>query len=184
MDRVQALTLMEQYLEADYLRKHSRASEAIMSLMAKRLGEDEAKWGLAGLLHDLDYDQTKDTPETHGLVTAGILEKMGVDPDIIQAIKAHNAEALGLTRQSKLDLALTCAETITGMVVATALVYPDKKIKSVQAKSIVKRMKEKAFARGANREHILLCEKLGIPVAEFAALSLEAMGSISDELGL
>jgi putative nucleotidyltransferase with HDIG domain len=184
MDRAEALALMEAHLEADNLRKHCLASEAIMRHLAKRLGHDEEQWGLAGLLHDLDYDQTKDTPERHGVVTAEILREKGVDDEIIQAILAHNAEMLGLERKTTLDLALTCAETMTGMVVATALVYPDKKIKSVKPKSITKRMKEKAFARGARREHILLCEQIGLNMPDFAALSLEAMGEIDKELGL
>ena len=175
---------MESHLEADNLRKHSLASEAIMRALARRLGHDEDIWGMAGLLHDLDYDQTKDDPTRHGLVTAEILGDKGVAPEIIQAIKSHNAEALGLSRQTPLDLALTCAETMTGMVVATTLVYPDKKVKLVKPKSITKRMKEKQFARGVRREHIMLCEELGVPLAEFAALSLAAMSEIDEELGL
>jgi len=184
MDRDQAVILMETHLEADNLRKHSLASEAIMRALARRLGHDEETWGLAGLLHDLDYAQTQDDPARHGLVTEKILQEKGVDETIIQAIKAHNAEALGLTRQTPMDLALTCGETMTGMVVATTLVYPDKKIRSVKPKSIVKRMKEKHFAKGVRREHIMLCEELGLPLAEFAALSLKAMAAIDKQLGL
>lgn len=184
MDRTQAVALMEQYLQADHLRKHSLASEAIMRTLARRLGQDEEKWGLAGLLHDLDYDDTQHEPTRHGLATAEILEEKGVDPDIIQAIKAHNAEALGLVRETPLDLALTCAETMTGMVVATALVYPDKKVKSVKPKSIIKRMKEKQFARGVQRENIMLCEALGLSLPDFALLSLESMSEIDELLGL
>ena len=184
MDRDQAVILMETHLEADNLRKHSLASEAIMRALARRLGHDEETWGLAGLLHDLDYAQTQDDPARHGLVTEKILQEKGVDETIIQAIKAHNAEALGLTRQTPMDLALTCGETMTGMVVATTLVYPDKKIRSVKPKSIVKRMKEKHFAKGVRRQHIMLCEELGLPLAEFAALSLKAMAAIDKQLGL
>ncbi|MFH1090754.1 MAG: HDIG domain-containing metalloprotein [Pseudomonadota bacterium] len=184
MTREEALALMENLLAADNLRKHSLASEAIMCALAKRLGSDVEKWGLAGLLHDLDYDQTKDEPERHGLVTAEILAEKGIDAEVIQAVKAHNAEALGLVRETTFDKALTCAEVMTGMVVAAALVHPDKKIKSVKPQSILKRMKEKAFAKGARREHILLCEDLGVPIAEFAVLSLEAMSEIDQELGL
>jgi predicted hydrolase (HD superfamily) len=107
-----------------------------------------------------------------------------VNQEIIDAIKAHNAEALGIQRKTELDIALTCAECITGMVVATTLVYPDKKIASVKPTSIVKRMKQKEFARNVNREHIRKCEQLNIPLEEFAELSLKAMGTISNELGL
>lgn len=184
MDREQAVILMESHLEADNLRKHSLASEAVMRALARRLGHDEEAWGLAGLLHDLDYVQTQDDPARHGLVTEKILRESGVDETIIQAVKAHNAEALGLTRQTPMDLALTCAETMTGMVVAATLVYPDKKLKSVKPKSIVKRMKEKHFAKGVRREHIMLCEELGLPLAQFASLSLKAMAAIDKQLGL
>jgi len=184
MTREQALSLLNQHIEADNLIKHCLASEAIMRRLARRLGHDEDKWGLAGLLRDLDYNETRDNPARHGLRTAELLEPMDVDPDIVQAIKAHNAEALGLKRESPLDLALTCAETMTGMVIAAALVYPDRKIKSVKPKSITKRMKEKQFARNVNRDLIMLCEDLGLSLNEFAELSLEAMAGIDAELGL
>ena len=183
MDREEALALLEQHIEADNLRKHCLASEAIMRSLARRLGYDEDQWGLCGLLHDLDYDQTKDTPEKHGLVTVELLQGR-MDDESLTAIKAHNSECLGVERTTVLDKALTCAEVMTGMVVATALVYPDKKVASVKPKSIVKRMKEKAFARGARREHILLCEDLGLPIRDFAELSLEAMTAIHEDLGL
>jgi len=184
MTREQALALLDRHIQADNLRKHCLASEAIMRALARKFDHDEDKWGLAGLLHDLDYDQTKDDMNRHGLVTAELLEAEGADPEIIGAIKAHNAENLGLKRETPFDLALTCAETMTGMVVAATLVYPDKKVKSVKPKSITKRMKEKQFARNVNRDHILLCEELGLPLAEFARLSLEAMAAIDRELGL
>ena len=178
------MALVEKHLGNENLRNHSLASEAIMRALARRLGEDEDKWGLAGLLHDLDYDLTKDDPASHGLKTAEWLKELKVDDEIVKAILAHNAEALGISRETPFELALTAAETMTGMVVATALVYPDKKIRSVKPKSILKRMKEKQFAKGANREMILLCEDIGIPIAEFATLSLEAMSQIDKEIGL
>ena len=184
IDRESALCLMREYLKKDNLRKHSLATEAVMRAMAKRLGYDEDSWGIAGLLHDLDYEQTYDNPSIHGLKTAEILEEKGADPNIIQAIKAHNAEALGLERRSDFDCALTCAECITGLIVATTLVYPDKRIASVKSKSIIKRMKQKEFARNVSRELIQECEKVGIPLAEFAELSLNAMKGIGEELGL
>jgi putative nucleotidyltransferase with HDIG domain len=184
IDRDRALCLMREYLKKDNLRKHSLATEAIMRTLAERLGYDVDSWGIAGLLHDLDYEQTRDNPAIHGLKTAEILERKGVDPEIIQAIKAHNAEALGLQRGSDFDFALTCAECITGLIVATTLVYPDKKIAGVRSKSIIKRMKQKEFARNVSRELIQECEKLGIPLAEFAELSLNAMKDIGEELGL
>ncbi len=183
MDRAEAWGLLTGRIEADHLVKHSLASEAIMRHLARRLGEDEEAWGLAGLLHDLDFAETKDAPERHGLVSAealaGRLPQASVD-----AIVRHNAEALGLERVTRLDLALTAAETITGLVMATAFVYPDKKLASVKAKSITKRMKEKAFAANVNRDHIRLCEAFGLPLEEFAQLALTAMQEIHDQLGV
>ena len=184
MERSQAVALMEQHLGSENLRNHSLASEAIMRALARRLVQNENQWGLAGLLHDLDYDQTKDEPASHGLKTAEWLRDLGIDEEIVKAILAHNAEALGLARVTAFDLALTAAETMTGMIVATALVYPDKKIRSVKPKSILKRMKEKQFAKGANRDMIMLCEDIGVPLSEFAAISLEAMSQIDQEIGL
>ena len=152
--------------------------------LAIELNEDIEKWGIAGLLHDLDFETTKDAPSTHTLVSSKILEAHGIDDEIIKSIKSHNAEALGLSRESRLDFALAAAETVTGLIIATALVYPDKKLKSVKIKSILKRMKEKAFAKSVNREIIKECEHLGIPLDKFIEISLKAMQGISDYLGL
>jgi len=155
-----------------------------MRTLAQKLGHDEDMWGIAGLLHDLDYEDTKDDMKRHGLVTEEILKAKGVSTEIIHAIKGHNADNLGFERREVFEHALTAAECITGMVVATTLVYPDKKIASVKPKSIIKRMKQKEFARSVNRDYIKECEKIGIQLQDFAILSLEAMGEISDELGL
>jgi putative nucleotidyltransferase with HDIG domain len=184
MDRQQALDLLESHMRADNLKKHCLATEAVMRALAERLDEPVDLWGIAGLLHDLDYEETADNPLEHGLRTAAILADSDLPAEAINAIKAHNAEALGLERQSKFDFALTCAESITGMVIATTLVYPDKRLKSVKPKSILKRMKQKDFARRVNREQIKLCEEIGVDLADFAELSLRAMQGISDELGL
>lgn len=184
ISRNEALELMEQYLQADNLRKHCLASEAIMRRLAQKLGHDPDLWGLAGLLHDLDYNETRDTMERHALVTEQILSDRGVDREIIDAIKHHNAENLGLTRSKPIHFALTAAETVTGMVVATTLVYPDKKVSSVKPSSVKKRMKAKEFARSVNRDHILLCDRLGMTLDEFIEVSLKSMSEISDELGL
>ncbi|MEW6274627.1 MAG: HDIG domain-containing metalloprotein [Bacillota bacterium] len=176
--------LFNERVATDNLRKHCQATRAIMEKLAERLGKNKLIWGWAGLLHDLDFEETKDAPEKHGLVTARLLAERGVNETIISAIKAHNAEALGVPRVSPLDYALSCGETITGLIVAAALVRPDKKLAGVEPKSIRKRMKEKAFARNVNRETIMLCEHLGMSVDDFISLSLEAMKGISDELGL
>ena len=184
MDRHQALDLLESHLRADNLKKHCLATEAVMRALAERLDEPVELWGIAGLLHDLDYEETAENPSEHGLKTAAILADSDLPAEVISAIKAHNAEVLGLERQSRLDFALTCAESITGMVIATALVYPDKRLESVKPKSILKRLKQKDFARRVNREQIRLCEEIGVDLADFAELSLKAMQGISDKLGL
>jgi putative nucleotidyltransferase with HDIG domain len=184
ISRKEALELMKQHLDTDSMRKHCLASEAIMRHLAPRFDVDPDLWGLVGLLHDLDYNETRDTMERHALVTEQILSDRGVDRQIIDAIKHHNAENLGLTRTEPIHFALTAAETITGMIVATTLVYPDKKISSVKPSSVKKRMKAKEFARSVNRGHILLCDKLGMTLDEFIEVSLRAMSEIGGELGL
>jgi uncharacterized protein len=182
--REEAVALMESYLDADSMRKHCLASEAIMRDLAPKFGADSDMWGLTGLLHDIDYNETKDKMDQHTLLTEKILLEHGVDKQIIEAIKTHNAENLGLTRSEPIHIALTAAETITGMLVAAALVNPDKKLSSLKVKSVKKRMKAKEFARSVNRDHILLCEQIGIPVDEFIEISLTAMCRIADDLGL
>ncbi|MBU0514642.1 MAG: HDIG domain-containing protein [Proteobacteria bacterium] len=184
MDRDQALALLERHASEEYLVKHSLATEVIMRALAERLGHDPETWGLTGLLHDLDYDQTKDDMVRHGLVTAEILHAENVPTEITEAIKSHNAENLGLTREKPVDFALTAAETITGLIVAATLVYPDKRIASVKAKSVRKRMKEPRFAANVNRDHIVLAENLGLTLDEFIDVSLTAMKSIGPQLGL
>jgi putative nucleotidyltransferase with HDIG domain len=184
ISREEALALMEQHIQQDNLRCHCLATEAIMRHLARGFGDDEDLWGLAGLLHDLDYAQTRDDMQRHGLVTESILKELGVHEEICRAIKSHNAAHLGLERSTPFEHALVAAECMTGLVVATALVYPDKKLASVKPSSIVKRMKQKEFARSVNREHIRECELIGIPLDRFAQLSLEAMLPISARLGL
>lgn len=176
--------LFEEKVTAGNLKKHCYATAAIMYCLAERFGEDPVLWAVTGLLHDLDFEETKDSPESHGLKTAEWLSQAGVDEDIIRAIKAHNAETLGLTRETSLDLAVSCAEALTGLIVATALVQPDKKLASVEPNSVRKRMKEKAFARNVSRDAILLCERLGLGLDEFIQVGLGAMQGISDALGL
>lgn len=162
---------------------HCIASEAVMKALAARLGEDQFKWATAGLLHDIDVEITDADLKIHGLKSVEILEANNYESDIIDAIKMHNEEATGIPRSTKFQHALAAGETITGLIFATALVYPDKKLSSVKPKSITKRMKEKAFAASVKRENIMECEKIGIPLDEFAQISLTALQEISSELG-
>lgn len=184
LTRERALTLLDQYIKNPRMKSHCYASEVVVKAIARKLGEDEEKWALAGLLHDLDVEITNADPTIHGLKTAEILTAEGADPEMIEAIRRHNEKATGLDRETVFQHALAAGETITGLVVATTLVYPDKKLASVKSKSVVKRMKQKAFAASVDRDKILECEQIGIPLPEFAELSVIAMREISDQLGL
>jgi putative nucleotidyltransferase with HDIG domain len=182
--REQAFELVKLHIENLNMINHCLAAEAVMKALAERVGEDPEKWGLAGLLHDLDAETHTDL-DTHTWETARILSDKGIDEDIVEAIRLHNEQAHpGEQRNTQFHHLLAAGETITGLIVATALVYPDKKLASVKPKSVRKRIKEKAFAAGANRDIIRECEVAGIPLDEFCDLSLKAMQEIADELGL
>jgi uncharacterized protein len=185
IDRQTALELLRQHVKNENMIKHSLASEAVMGRIARELGEDEEKWSIAGLLHDIDVEITNADLNIHTKEAVKILKEEGIDPEIIEAIRLHNEMAYpGEMRSDRFHHALAACETITGLIVATALVYPDKKIASVAAKSVIKRMKEKAFARSVNRDAIIECEKIGIGLDRFVELSLEAMKNIAGEIGL
>ncbi len=162
---------------------HCMASEAVLRSLAQRLGEDEEVWGLAGLLHDIDVEITEGDSTIHGAVGADLLEREGVPADAVEAIRLHNEKSTDRRRSSPFHHALAAGETITGLIFAVALVYPDKKISSVKTKSVVKRMKEKLFAASVNRDAIMECEKLGMSIDEFTTLSLDALSPIESDLG-
>jgi len=182
--REKAIELLNENIKNSNMIKHCLASEAVMGAIAERLGEDKEKWAMAGLLHNLDVETTHADLDVHGLESVKILEHEGVDPEIIEAVKLHNEQSCGEKRSKPFHYALAAGETITGMVIATTLVYPDRKLASVKPKSITKRMKEKAFAASVNRDIIRECELIDIPLPEFAELALRAMQSINDDLGL
>ncbi|MBE9503831.1 MAG: HDIG domain-containing protein [Proteobacteria bacterium] len=182
--RNKALELLNKYIKSPNMVKHCLAAEAVLRAMAKHLGQDEEKWAMAGLLHDIDVEITNADLSVHGIKAVKILAKENIDLQIVEAVMLHNELAHNQKRTTKFHHTLAAGETITGLITATALVYPDKKLASVKPKSIVKRMKEKGFAASVNREIIMECEKIGIPLNEFAGLALGAMQSISDELGL
>lgn len=184
MNREAALAEVKRHVQNRNLLKHMLAVEAIMRELALHFHEDEESWGLAGLVHDIDYDQTADDPDRHALVGAEMLEKLGVDPGIVYAVKAHNGDRLGIPRQRKLDKALYAADPLSGLIVAAALIHPDKKLASIDADFILKRFGEKGFARGANREQISSCHELGLELREFIALGHAGMLKVSEELGL
>ena len=183
MGRAEALALVREKVKNKNLIKHMLATEAVMLRLAEHFEEDRALWGLVGLLHDVDYDLTNREPARHGLVGAQMLEERGLPPELVQAVRAHN-DALGYARVTRLDRALYAVDPITGLLVAAALVHPDKKLSAIDVQFILKRFKEKSFARGANREQIETCTELGLSLEQFIGLSLEAMQGIATELGL
>lgn len=183
ISREEALTLLKENVTSANMLKHSFASEAVLRGIAKRLGEDEDEYALAGLLHDIDVEVTNADPFTHGPYAEKML-KGKITDEMLDAIVMHNEVASGKERSTQFQHALAAGETITGLITATTLVYPDKKISSVKPKSVTKRMKQKAFAASVKRENILECEKIGIPLNEFVELSINSMSEISEILGL
>ncbi|MFC1949751.1 HD domain-containing protein [Chloroflexota bacterium] len=183
MTREEAFDSVKDNVENENSVKHMLATEAIMRALAERLGEGEEEWGLAGLLHDIDLELTEGDMSSHSRLGADLVREMGASEAIAQAILCHN-EAHGIPCETNLDKALFCADPLTGLITAAALVRPDKKLASVEAKSVRKRFKEKSFAAGANREQIATCSELGIELDEFIELGLKAMQGIAADLGL
>lgn len=183
MQRAEAVALVREMIPNANLVNHCVATEIIMEALARRFGlaeEDVQRWALTGLLHDLDYAQTAEDFERHGVVTAEMLEGR-VDDEMVHAVLAHANKA---PRESLMDKALYAADPTTGFIVAAALVRPEKDIAGVEVRSLLKRWKEKAFARGANREQMAACEDLGMTREEFLGLSLAAMQARAAEIGL
>lgn len=184
MNRNEAINLIKEKLQDANLVNHSIAVGAIMKGVAKFLGQDEKRWELCGILHDIDYSETKDDPFKHSLIGGDILKSMGFDDEFVNAVKSHN-ERHGIPRDSLLAKALFAADPLSGLIVATALVMPDKKLGSVKTSSVMKKFKTKEFARGADREQIKTCEsELNIPLEKFIEIALESMKEISEEIGL
>ena len=182
MERSAALDLLTANVKTKNLVKHCLACEAVLGALAERLGGDAALWRLAGLLHDVDYDQTVNSPETHAVIGAKALEEAGVPPEVVHAVLAHADKA---PRESLLDKALWCVDPLTGLIVAAALIREEKKLAAIDAQFVLNRMKEKGFARSANRDQIRACEtELNLPLAEFVEITVRAMQGIAAELGL
>lgn len=178
------MLLVREKMHNQNLIKHVLAVEAVMRAMARHFSQDEEQWGLAGLVHDIDWEETKENMDLHSKRGAEILRELGADEEICSAVLKHN-EAHGIEVESKIEKALLVADPITGLIVAATLVLPGKKITEVTVENILNRFKEKAFARGAKREIILRVEDLlGLCLKEFVALALRAMQGIADELEL
>ncbi len=172
---------MGEHLKNKNLFKHCLAVESCMQELARHFGEDEEIWARAGLLHDIDYEATKDQPERHGIAGSEILAKKGIEDSILYAIKVHAGH---LPPKSRLDWALFAVDPLTGLIVASALMHPEKKLSGLDTNFILRRYKEKRFAAGANREQIASCTNIGLNLEEFIELCLKGMQKISEDLGL
>lgn len=183
LTRDDALDSIEANVENRNLIYHMLATEAVMRAMARHFGEDEETWGVTGLLHDIDVELTEGDMQAHSELGADIARELGASEDMAQAILCHN-EAHGIYPETMLEKSLFCADPLTGLIVAAALVRPDKRLEGLTTKSLIRRFGEKRFAAGADREQIAKCRELGLELEEFMALGLEAMKGISDEIGL
>lgn len=183
MERSEAFDLLKQHLKNKNLFKHSLAVEAIMRAAAQSFGEDVEAFGVAGLLHDIDYETTADKPLEHSVVGAGMLAEAGLPSDIVYAVKVHN-DAHGLPRNTLMDKALFAADPTSGFIVAAALIKPEKMLATIDVDFLMNRYKEKSFARGANRDTMAACQDFGMSLEDFLDLSLKACQGIHKDLGL
>ena len=182
-DRVRAWELLCEYTQSESLRKHMLAVEACMRAYARRFGEDENLYGVVGLLHDFDYEKYP-TPAEHPFVGSKILEERGYPEEVRRAILSH-ADYANVPRQSKMEKALFACDELAGFITASALVKPGKSLAEVEAKSVRKKMKDKAFARSVSRDDIINgAAELGVDLEEHIAFCIEAMKAVAKELGL
>jgi putative nucleotidyltransferase with HDIG domain len=182
-NRTSAWNLVCEYTPSESLRKHMLAVEACMRAYARKFGEDEEKWGITGLLHDFDYEKHP-TPEEHPFVGNKILEERGYSEEMRRAILSH-ADYSGVKRESKMEKTLYACDELVGFITATALVKPGKSLAEVEAKSVRKKMKDKAFARSVSRDDIINgAADLGIDLEEHIGFCIEAMKNVAGELGL
>lgn len=183
MEREQALEELKSRIIDENIIKHSLSVEAIMRSFGRYYKDDEEKWAITGLLHDIDYEKTKDDPTAHGLVAGEILEDLGADESIVYAIKAHN-DANGLERKRRLDKVLFCANPFAKLVIDFALAQSSQKLEDVTEELILKKIEEAESAKDANIEKIRACTEVGIELEEFIKLSLTALKSVASDIGL
>lgn len=187
MRRIDALTMLNQHLKNRNLLKHSFAAESAMIAICKYLNSDATQdmvdtWAITGLLHDADYEETFNNPEKHGLLTS---QKIALPDEIAHAIASHNYQYTNVLPESQLDWAIATCDQLTGLIVASTLVHPTKKLSGVDPDFILKRFYDKTFAKGCDRKNILKCEeKLGIPLLKYIEITLTAMRNIAPELEL
>jgi len=187
LSRDKAIDLVRRHVRRENLFKHILAVEAIMRSCAREVGHDEELWGLAGLLHDLDFEETGDNMEFHGLRSVEIIEEEAegeVPQEVVRAIKAHNSEGSGVNPGSDMDFALLAADAVSGLIVAATLGLPSKKLVDLSVKNVARRFRERDFAKNCDREKMILCEKAGLQLDMFLDVSLRALQEVSGQLGL
>ena len=189
LTRSQAFEILQEHVHDKFLINHHLGAEIVMKAFARHFHPSEPQteelWGICGLLHDLDWEYTKDDTSQHTKKAAEILRAKGVDETIIHAVQAHHPTVSGVWPSNIMENCLYTTEELTGLMIACALVQPDKKLASVKPDSVLKKLKVKGFARGVNREIVGQApEVLGMPMEEVINISLEAMQSIAGELGL
>ena len=187
-DRATALALMHEYTASESLRKHMLSVEAAMRAYAVSVGEDPERWGLAGLLHDFDYERypndAHSPTEEHPSHGVGVLRERGYPEDVLQAIMGH-AGYTGVPRETAMAKTLFAVDELTGLITATALVKPSRSVHDVDARSVRKKMKDKAFARGVSREDVIRgAEELGVDLDEHIAFVIGAMQARAADIGL
>lgn len=185
MNREEALMLVKKHVKNKNNIKHMLAVEAVMRELAEKFGEDEDTWGIAGLVHDIDMEEVdyRKYPKKHGKRGAEILKENNASEEVVKAAMAHNKET-GAKRETLLEKAIFCVDPLTGLIVASVLVLPSRKLSDLTANSVLKRYKEKSFAKGADREIIASSDEIGIELSEFISMGLFAMQKISEELEL
>jgi predicted hydrolase (HD superfamily) len=184
----EALALVHEYTASDSLRKHMLAVEAAMRAYAAKFGEDPDRWGLAGLIHDYDYErwpnEAHSPTEGHPAQGVRLLRERGWPDDILQAILGH-ATYSGVRRETTMAKALFAVDELTGLITATALVRPSKSVHEVDARSVRKKMKDKAFARGVNRDDVIVgAQELGVELDEHVQFVIDAMKAVAPQIGL
>lgn len=186
MQKSKALELLHSKMSSLNLRKHCYSVGAVMCALAKKLGGDPDKWEIVGLLHDGDYEFTKEDPAKHAKLMAKWVRELGeTDQELLTGIESHGWFHEGKKPQTKMQWSLFCCDELTGLIVAVTLVRPTKKISDVTVQNVLDKWNAKSFAAGVKREDVEHCEKeLGIPLKEFVGIALAAMQGISSELGL
>lgn len=180
--REEGLRLIDEHISNPNLKKHMIAVSAVMRKLAETLSEDKALWEAVGLLHDLDYEELGEDMSRHGLVSAEMLKTI-LPEEGLHSIRAHN-EMTGVQAEKPIDYSLIAADAVSGLAIATALMMPHRTLAEVRVRSLRRKFKDKSFARNVDRDRIMYCTKLGMSLEDFLAVALEALQSVSEELGL